>query len=57
MTTSLARTQKYAVSKTMAIVPYLTPEEVHQIADAAKASRKGDRDSLLVILLFQTGSE
>jgi len=55
MTTSLAKTQKYAVSEIMAIVPYLKPEEVRQIADAAKASQKGDRDSLLIILLFQSG--
>ena len=55
MSTSLAKAQRFAVAKTTAIVPYLTPEEVRQIADAAKASRKGDRDSLLVILLFQTG--
>jgi len=55
MSTSLAKAQRFAVAKTTAIVPYLTPEEVRQIADAAKASRKGDRDSLLITLLFQSG--
>ena len=38
------------------IVTYLTPEEVRQIEAAALGSpRKGDRDALLVRVLFQTG--
>jgi len=52
---AIVKAQKYALAKTTAIVPYLTPEEVLQVAEAAKTSRNGDRDNLLVILLFQTG--
>ena len=38
------------------IVTYLTPEEVRQIESAALESpRKGERDALLVRVLFQTG--
>lgn len=55
MVTSLAKSQRYAISRATAIVPYLTSEEVNQIADAAKASKRGDRDHLLITLLFQTG--
>jgi len=43
-----------AVSKAARIVPYLTPEEVYRIADACDGRNK-ERDSLLVLLLFQTG--
>lgn len=37
------------------IVPYLTPEEVYRIAEAAKQGRNGERDSLLIKTLFETG--
>ncbi len=38
------------------VVTYLTPEEVRQIESAALGSpRKGERDALLVRVLFQTG--
>ena len=38
------------------VVNYLTPEEVRQIESAAlESSRKGERDALLVRVLFQTG--
>ena len=38
------------------IVPYLTPEEVRDLESAALQSpRKGERDALLIRLLFQTG--
>lgn len=47
--------QKMAMEKAMSVVPYLTPEEVYRIAEAAKSGHKGERDSLLVLLLFQTG--
>lgn len=39
----------------MQIVPYLTPEEVYSIADKAKEGRNGERDSLLIKTLFETG--
>ena len=55
MTTALAKTQRYTLSRATRIVPYLTPEEVHQIARAARASKKGARAYLLITLLFQTG--
>lgn len=37
------------------MVPYLTPEEIYQLSEAAKRSLRGDRDRLLILLLFQTG--
>ena len=37
------------------IVPYLTPEEVYRMADAALDSRNGECDKLLILLLFETG--
>ncbi len=38
------------------VVTYLTPEEVRQIESAAlKSPRKGERDALLVRVLFRTG--
>ncbi len=55
MTKALIPRQKYAISKATRIVPYLTPDEVYQIAQAAKSGRKGDRDSILILLLFETG--
>ena len=37
------------------IVSYLTPEEVYRIVETAKEGRNGDRDSLLIKTLFETG--
>mgnify|MGYP001044759298 CR=1 FL=1 len=37
------------------IVPYLTPEEVKLLASEAKKRRNGERDSLLILVLFETG--
>jgi len=37
------------------IVPYLTPEEVKLLALEAKKRRNGERDSLLILVLFETG--
>jgi integrase len=34
-------------------VSFLLESEVYQLADAAKTSRQGDRDELLIMLLFQ----
>lgn len=37
------------------IVPYLSPEEVQRLADEARKGRNGERDSLFILLLYQTG--
>lgn len=44
-----------ALTRAQAIVPYLTPTEVRQLADAVATGRKGERDGLLIHLLFETG--
>jgi len=44
-----------ALSKAQRIVAYLTPNEVSHLAEEAKKERNGERDSLLILLLFQTG--
>ena len=51
----LVPSPKYAISKATRVVSYLTPEEVYQIADAARRGRNGERDYLLILTLFQTG--
>jgi len=45
--TTLARASK--------IVAYLTPAEVNQLVEAAREGRKGERDALLLAVLYQTG--
>ena len=45
---------KSSIQKTH-IVPYLTPDEVYRIVDVAKEGIKGDRNSLLIKTLFETG--
>lgn len=37
------------------IVSYLLPEEVQRLADAAKRATNGERDSLFILVLYQTG--
>jgi hypothetical protein len=44
-----------ALVKAGFIVPYLTTEGVSQMVEATSASRHGDRDGLLIRLLFGTG--
>jgi integrase/recombinase XerD len=45
-----------ALISRVTIVPYLTPEEEQRIAQAAKQDRRnGERNSLLIQLLFETG--
>lgn len=44
-----------AIAKSSRIVPYLVPGEVRLLSDEAKKGRCGERDGLLVNLLFQTG--
>jgi len=55
MSTTALAPQRLAISTATRVVPYLTPEEVYQAAEAAKKGVRGDRDYLLVLLLFQTG--
>ena len=52
---ALVPSPKFALSKATRIVPYLTPDEVYQVADAAGEGRKGERNELLILLLFETG--
>lgn len=47
--------RQIAISKAVKIVPYLTPEEAKRIAEAVRENRNGERNSLLITLLFQTG--
>ena len=42
-------------SPTTRIVPYLLPGEVQRLADAAKKTTNGERDSLFILVLYQTG--
>jgi integrase/recombinase XerD len=44
-----------ALTRAQTIVPYLTPDEVRQLAEAVARTRKGERDGLLIHLLFETG--
>ena len=44
------------LARATTIVPYLTPEDVRQLESAAlQAPRKGERDALLIRVLFQSG--
>ena len=45
---------KSSIQKTH-IVPYLTPDEVYRIVDVAKEGNKGERNSILIKTLFETG--
>jgi integrase/recombinase XerD len=48
--------KKTYLQKISGTVPYLTKEEVYQMADFVKLNnRKGERDELLILTLFQTG--
>jgi len=47
------RNRSYASSTR--IVSYLSPEEVQRLADEARKGRNGERDSLFILLLYQTG--
>lgn len=44
-----------ALVKSQRVVPYLAPNEVKLLAEEASKGRQGVRDSLLIVLLFQTG--
>ena len=47
--------RRTALARASRIVPYLTPEEVEGLVREAKRRRKGERDALLIQLLYQTG--
>jgi len=47
--------KNFAIQKINNPVDYLSPEEIYQIADSIKDGRNGERNSLLVLTLFQTG--
>lgn len=47
--------RKASLSRALKIVPYLTSEEVMLLVQEARKRRKGERDVLLILLLFQTG--
>ena len=55
MTTKSLVKSKMGLQRAASIVPYLTPEEVYQMAEAAAEARNGERDKLLILLLFETG--
>jgi len=55
MTTKSLVKSKMDLQRATGIVPYLTPEEVYQMADAALDNRNGERDKLLILLSFETG--
>lgn len=44
-----------AFIKAQRVVPYLTTEEVRALAEEARIGRHGQRNGLLILLLFQTG--
>lgn len=44
-----------ALTRAGTIVPYLTPEEVSKMVEAVSTNRQGERDGLLIRLLFETG--
>jgi integrase/recombinase XerD len=44
-----------ALAKSQRVVPYLTPSEAIMLAKEAEKGRQGVRDSLLILLFFQTG--
>ena len=43
------------LARALRIVPYLTSNEVNLLASEARKRRKGERDSLLILPLYQTG--
>ena len=47
--------REVAISKGMRIVPYLLPEEIRALVEESKKTRNGERDSLFILLLYQTG--
>lgn len=46
---------KRIYASTSRVVAYLSPGEVRRLADAAKKGKNGERDSLFISFLYQTG--
>ncbi len=44
-----------ALTRASTIVPYLTPEEIRVLCQTVQQNRQGERDELLIRLLFETG--
>jgi integrase len=55
MTTKALAKSKMGLQRAASTFPYLTPEEVYQMAEAAAEARNAERDKLLILLLFETG--
>jgi site-specific recombinase XerD len=55
MTTKSLVKSKMGLQRAASIVPYLTPGEVHQMAEAASDGRNGERNQLMILLLLETG--
>ena len=55
MKNKMVMQRQMALVKSTGTVPYLAKEEVDQLAQAARDGKKGERDSLLILTLFQTG--
>jgi len=47
--------RKTQLAQALRIVPYLTSDEVRLLVEEAKKRRYGERDALLILVLFQTG--
>jgi integrase len=47
--------RRSSMAKAAHPVPYLSPSDVQVLSESAKKGRHGERDSLLIILLFQSG--
>jgi len=50
---NLRKNRIYA--STSRVVPYLLPDEVQRLAEAARLGTNGERDSLFILVLYQTG--
>ena len=44
-----------ATEKTFEIVPYLVPKEIVKLISESRNNRNGERDSLFILVLFETG--
>ena len=55
MTKALVLKPKMGLQRATSIVPYLTPAEVYNMANAVFDGRNGERDKFLILLLFETG--
>ena len=53
MTTKSLVKSKMGLQRATSIVPYLTPEEVYRMADAASDGRNREQSKLLILFLFE----